>query len=482
MSQEIIGIIFQSSPYLLALLLGLLIPVIAVIAANTAGRWRDSSKIAVILGTLVLGNAISVGLTGRIIYTQEELAINPLVGAALETVLSSWAGRVTHAIVLFVSVGEIFRWVTGARSMAAPAKQVWFAFAAFYIASYWVGVIFATSRDIQLSWIYAPIAFTALAILAPSGCNREAMVKIQWVLLAVLTASLLAALVVPDMVVERGYKSWIPGFTYRLAGFSDHANSLGIIAALAVVMELSPFVKKRPNLIFLCIAVIALIFTQSKTAWMVAMVGIALVRYSDINSGIQSKVPGNAALAMIAGTLFVAVIAIIPIWLSINSGSLERFLSYEKVFTFTGRTTIWQMSWEEFLANPLFGYGPAIWDLQYRYQKNFMAAGQAHNQLFQTMGQAGLLGLFTLFWYLYLLGRNCGRLWQSTSGLALIIFISLLIRCFGESPMRLSGLFGMDAFVHLLAFTFAAAAAAVPLAKKQTALRAQRVMGWKNQV
>jgi len=460
---QLLSYVFQGAPYLVALVLGLMVPVAIVTSGLLAEKWSDSSKIAVILGVLILGNALSVLLSGRAIYSQEEMALNPMLLAQdPEQGRGVWAGRLTSATILFVSLGEIFRWVTGRRKMPAVAKQLWLAFLAFYIASYWVGVAFATSRDIQLSWVYAPIAFAALALLSQTGLNKDALTKLEWVLVGILAASLLGAALLPGMTVERGYKSWIPGFNFRLYGFSDHANSLGIIAALAVILQLSPFVRKKPNFLFLGISLVALIFTQSKTAWVVAFVGVVLVRFEDLRGQSRNATPGHLSMFMVAAGSLLTALALIGLMLSINYGLLERLLNFQDAVTFTGRTRIWEISWNEFLKNPLFGYGPALWDLNYRYQNNFMAAGQAHNQFFQTVGQAGLLGLLSLAWYVYLMGRNCALSWRHTSGLAGITFVSLLIRCFSESPMRLSGLSGMDAFVHLLAFTFAAALISLP--------------------
>ena len=465
MIQDFLAVIFQSVPFILALALGLLVPLIAVFAGVLAEKWSDSSKIAVILSALVIGNAISVMLTGRTLHSEQELLLNSQLGMDVEQGRAAWAGRLTAGTILFVSAGEILRWVTGKRSMTAVAKQLWWAFLAFYMASYWVGVVFATSREIQMSWVYAPVAFTALALMAPTG-YKEAMLKVEWVLLAVLGASLLGAVFVPDITVQRGYSSWLPGFSIRLYGFAEHANSLGIIAALAVIMELSPFVRKRVNPLYFAIAAVALLLTQSKTSYMVAVAGVAFVRFEDLRSRFDVKAPGKFISTLIAGSTFLIAAGLIVFLVFANTGKLDRFLSFSEAITFTGRTRIWQITWNDFMDNPIFGYGPAIWDLKYRYEHNFMAAGQAHNQVFQTLGQAGLIGLATLLWYVYLMGRNCLQSWRATSGLAAIAFLGLLIRCFSESPMRLSGLNGMDAFVHLLAFTFAASSVVVAAERK----------------
>jgi hypothetical protein len=230
---KILAAVFQGMPFLMAILVGMLVPILVVISGLLAEKWKDSSKVATILGILILGNAVSVLLSGRVLYSQEEMALNPLLALDLEQGRGVWAGRITNATILFVSLGEIFRWVTKRRKMPETAVPLLLAFLAFYIASYWVGVFFATAREIQLSWLYAPIAFTALALISKDGLNKEALTKLEWVLVLILGASLAGAILVPGMTLEPGYKSWVPGFSSRLYGFAEHANSLGIIAALA---------------------------------------------------------------------------------------------------------------------------------------------------------------------------------------------------------------------------------------------------------
>ena len=59
----------------------------------------------------------------------------------------------------------------------------------------------------------------------------------------------------------------------------------------------------------------------------------------------------------------------------------------------TGRTKIWFLAWEEFLASPWFGHGPSIWGDYYRFMIGIKTATSAHNQLLQSLSSAGILGL-----------------------------------------------------------------------------------------
>ena len=63
-------------------------------------------------------------------------------------------------------------------------------------------------------------------------------------------------------------------------GLSDHANALGVVAALALALEFSPQVRARPVwLLVLCHAAV-LLLTQSKTAFLATLIALTVVRWS----------------------------------------------------------------------------------------------------------------------------------------------------------------------------------------------------------
>lgn len=455
MIQDILGAIFFAAPFILAIAAAVAAVLGMVAAGAMSKHWSDSNKVAVIFGTLILGGAIAIAVSGRTILSQDELNMQPWLSAREADGASKWIGRFTNLIVILICVGEIWNWISGKRRIPVTAKSVWLALLAFYLSSYWVGVVFATSREIQLSWIYAPIAYTAFALIAGNGLNDEALKKVQLALVIVLAASLVGGLLVPGLTIERGYKSLVPGLNFRLHGLSDHANSLGVIAALSVLLEVSPFVRKRPNWLYLGIALLALILAQSKTSWVLAVLGVLLVRLETFGSGVPQRkrwtIPLIGSLVVVLGL----AILLIGFAIAVNLGALDALASRRDLTTFTGRTRIWEISWNEFVKSPIFGYGPAIWDIEYRIQHKILAAGQAHNQFFQTIGQAGGLGILTMLVYVGLLGRNCVRAWKSTLGLSVVLFVGLLVRCFSESPLRMAGLDGLGSLIHLMTFGFA---------------------------
>jgi O-antigen ligase len=333
---------------------------------------------------------------------------------------------------------------------------LWAAVMIYYLMTEVISGVLGNMRSFEIGMFYAPIVFTAVALLASSDIQKT-YIALRWILLVPLLGSLIAMVVAPHLVLETGYKGFIPGISFRLAGLTEHANSLGVIAAIALLLEFSKFVCKKPNVVFSLISFANLILAQSKTAWVIVIIGIVMINFNTYWKGdLQTRRQGNS-LAIVTGVLIFAAFAGLIFFL--KADSLQDLIASDRsgLTTFTGRTKIWEITWNEFLNNPLSGYGPSIWDLQFRFQHGMMHVGQAHSQYMQTIGQAGLLGAVALAFYIYLLVSRSYQGWNETNGFSFLMVLVLLIRGFSESPMRMSGILDFDGFTHLLAFLSVAA-------------------------
>jgi hypothetical protein len=127
--------------------------------------------------------------------------------------------------------------------------------------------------------------------------------------------------------------------------------------------------------------------------------------------------------------------------------------------TLTGRDQIWAIAWEEWHANTFFGYGPGLWDDDYRASIALPNATSAHNQFLDTLARSGSIGAAVLIVYACVLLVMSVRYARSTRGLSLALFITLAMRSISEVPLLLFG-YGPEFVVHLLLLVVLAAAAA----------------------
>lgn len=457
---ESLGAILSASPFFIALLLALAIPLFIIGLGLATKKLRLSTRLALILCAMVVGSTLNIALSGRVLHTEAEFALNPwLQYQDTPKIWGSLASQVCTAFVLALAGAEILRWATGQVRMQGRVQMVWLAALSYYFFSIVVSGVFGTFRNPRLNDLYGPVLITALALLAP-GCDRRAWRWLRNALVLPSVGSLVAMVVFPKLALLPDYASIIPGISQRLYGLTDHANSLGIVAAAALMIELSPMVRTRPSIIIAACHLAALVLAQSKTAWIAALICILFVRWSWIKSRIFEGDGWRAAVGIGIALSFLLAIGIMVIGFGISFDKLTQSLSDSGVYTFTGRTEIWRVTLEEFFKSPVYGYGPSLWDMQFRIERGMLGAGQAHNQFIQTLGQSGGLGALSMLIYIAVLMYVVFKAWEASQGLAFVLLVLILVRCFSESPLRMASIMGWDNWLHYTLFVAAAASAA----------------------
>jgi exopolysaccharide production protein ExoQ len=104
---------------------------------------------------------------------------------------------------------------------------------------------------------------------------------------------------------------------------------------------------------------------------------------------------------------------------------------------------IWDIALRGFEANPILGYGVTFLDDVYRTRfglSEYAAAGQAHDQFLQAIGQSGPVGVVALAILMTCLLMASVKRWSQTHGLSLALFVIIFLRCMTETPLRPTGL------------------------------------------
>lgn len=444
----------NSIPFILAALLGVAIPGLLLLIAHLARLWSDGNKLVLVMCTMVLTPALGAAVSGRVLSTEREVLLNP----ALATIdigagLSPWINRLGTLVLLGLCLAEVLRWLLGQRTMPAAARTTWLAAMAYYFVIFGLaGLAGDSMRFVSLNLLYVPILFTALALYANAVSSSNLRI-LSWTLRFVFVASLIGAVIAPTSFTNRDYASLIPGLNWRLVGLTDHANSLGALALVGLMLEMSKQVWRRPQWPFVALTLVVLAAAQSKTAW-VGTIAITLMSFLDPTQHRPHAGLTNTHKVCMRFCWLVAGIAM-------AYGVVSHFDALHaldaKFAGYTGRDRIWDVTMMEFERNPFLGYGPALWDMQYRMEQGMPYVGQSHNQFMQTLGQAGLIGIGTLAIYLGLI------FWRSLIGLRhglplpLLCVTIILIRCQMETPLQMNSVLSADALVHTITFLLVSA-------------------------
>ena len=274
----------------------------------------------------------------------------------------------------------------------------------------------------------------------------------QWSLFALTAGSLAAMAWSPTFVLHRPEAGIIPGIDWRLYGLTEHANTIGPVALVAVILESYRPAKRRVVRLSRWIAAgSVLVLAQSRTAWAAALLIGLLVAVP------LAMQPGHApaerpiAFRRASWTLLACIVTTIALVVAFAGyGVGEALQRKAELSTLNGRFLIWDITLRAWRDNPLFGYGAEIWGVERQFRFAMFHVGHAHNQLVQTLGESGLAGLALLVFYLGVLIRAAVQRFAQTQGLLLALLIVLLARCVTEAPMRAEGLLSWSTFLHVL--------------------------------
>ena len=175
------------------------------------------------------------------------------------------------------------------------------------------------------------------------------------------------------------------GEVARLGGYIMNPNELGMLSSLGaccIILDFSREKKKWLYVIFLLIDLYVMFLTGSRSSSIGFMLVCGLIALRSNNLKLK--------VAMLAGFIFLAPIAINEVILNEEKGGLDEVMSM------TGRLPFWKALLTEGLPQePLLGFGfQNIYYTKYFQGKNTYPASMTHNTFVQVLMSLGLVGAF----------------------------------------------------------------------------------------
>jgi O-antigen ligase len=221
----------------------------------------------------------------------------------------------------------------------------------------------------------------------------------------------------------------------RFAGVFPHPNALATFACAAFAVE---FIRPRTRFsnVFSALAVAGVVLSQSEGGY-VALAFVVLAIFAGRSPTLRGRKPAFVASSL---ALVVLVVAFGPSLIAADANG-------QRLATFSGRSAIWAYTMDSFSRNPLLGTGTYFLSDGDRAAGALGEnAGSAHNELLQTLGSAGLLGLAFLLALLVVVCRNAWASHQFDSWVRIAILLGLMINsCFEQTLTLGSGV--SDLFV-----------------------------------
>lgn len=436
-----------------------------------------------------LGMAGTVHLTSRRTHSYMHLIFYALLlTAALASLLSGrdfasasinisqQAAPERHPIMVFAQplislliltvTGEriVTHWLRRDKSAHAPSLLL----VTFLL--FWAGTVAAPAlmgAHPYLAHDYVYPLVMGIAALLVSGAERDlAFRAARNALVLFVAAGLLLVPFRTSLMLDTSYAQGLFPGVPRLAGLASHPVTLGLLSQLGLLCLMAfPYRHVWLNRLAWVIGLGSLFMAQSKTAWIafaLCSVCILAVRrgpawWRRVGDPLR---PESGILSVLMFMVAVATMVLIFMFADLGSRWDSFFDSAQgaQFASLSGRDLIWAIAYDEWQRNPIFGYGPTLWDENFRAVIGLPNATNAHNQFMDTLSRSGSVGALALTSYALVLLVLSLRYARASGGISLALFVSLMLRSVSEVPLSLFGI-GAEMITHILLLMTIAAAA-----------------------
>ncbi|MEO7885544.1 MAG: O-antigen ligase family protein [Polaromonas sp.] len=412
-----------------------------------------------ILGMVAMSNFLSGRDLSSSAMKFDEVAVvvrHPLVALAQPLV----------SLLLLTLAGEriITHWLQRDRTVQAPPVML-ITFIIFWAGTVAAPALLGLHPHVSHDYVY-PLLIGIAAVLATSIERDLAYRAARDALLLFMAAGLVLIPFKPALVLDLSYtQGLLPGVP-RLAGLAAHAVSLGMLAQLGLLCLLArPLQRIWLNRMAWGMGLLVLFLAQSKTAWISFTLCSACILAVRQGPAFMRRASDPVRPEFGIAALLGFMVAVTSITLVLMFGDIDaRMASFfdsaqgAQLASMTGRDQIWAIAYDEWQRNPVFGYGPTLWDASFRESIGMPNATHAHNQFMDTLSRSGTVGAAALVVYALVLLVLSVRYARATGGLSLALFVALALRSISEVPLLLFG-YGPELTTHILLLVTLAASA-----------------------
>jgi O-antigen ligase len=376
----------------------------------------------------------------------------------------AWIQRVVSVLLMLIAAEHVVSHLMSHRHLPSPTLAL--AFLAFWLGTVAFPAAFGAHPNLAHEYLYT-LAIGIAAVLAGPQDFGKAVVAARNSLFAFMAASVLMIALKPAMVLETTYAQGLLSGLPRFGGLAPHAVTMGMFAQIALLcLWCKPFRSRWLTALAWLLGGAVLLLAQSKNAWIAFFVIVLCLLAVRNGPQLWRRMgdPRQGALGVVVCLTVMATVLAVAAWFMVTDLAEETagFLATSEgaqLVTLTGRDRIWAIAMEEWRMSPVFGYGPEMWDLDFRASIGMPTATSGHNQFMDTLARSGSVGATALVLYAGVLLFLSLKYAKATGGFSLALFLALALRSISEVPLLLFG-YGTELFSHLLLIITLASAAA----------------------
>lgn|GEM_PF-6034819 len=291
-----------------------------------------------------------------------------------------------HSLLTLVLISSLFAFYWKPLIFDRSLWLIWLIFFYFLLSAFWAFEFKETVRMCRSLFFQIMVA-----VAITKGANLATIVsRLAYVGKGIIALNLIFAVGFSSLAFETGY--FEGSYEGAMRGIFSSKNTFGAIIAFAYSMFLLEFLYARGRdkiIIFgwILLSCIFLLLSMSATSWIAAICATALMMLASSPQFIASRQISRVTLILI----FFSTISLLALTIEPILKALGRDL------TFTGRTILWEFAWDNFLENPIFGYGlNSFWRKMLHFdlleQNGLWNIGQAHNGFVDALLAGGVIG------------------------------------------------------------------------------------------
>ncbi|NFS12408.1 O-antigen ligase family protein [Clostridium botulinum] len=224
-------------------------------------------------------------------------------------------------------------------------------------------------------------------------------------------------------------------------GVYSHKNILARNMIISIIIFINSISVKKcmlKKIFYLCFTILSItliVLSKSTTGLIYAITFVALYIIITKKKKVTTIIEKAIYIVVLLFNMFV-------IWISnpINTNRLAGYKIFNKDFSFTGRTGIWNFAIDYIKSRPLNGYGYCAFWQNYNIQNNFYGLygfnpPHAHNGYLDCILNAGIILLISLLFIIIKIIKNSNNTIYERSTFLIMIFV-LLINLTEESFLQ----------------------------------------------
>lgn len=383
-----------------------------------AKKNKEPSLFYITLYLFLFAAALQVLFSDRDFFAYDEF----IQSTGLNYVVIEWVVRLSSFLIMLASAERGIAWLLNGK-LNKHTLTLTIVLLLCWLFNCILPYLVLANYPLRPTYLYT-IIFALGLLYASSDLKDSLLKKMKNTVFLFCLFSLLLIFFVPHKVMDTSYyQGYIPGLP-RLFGLAPHATQMATCGAILLFLcYLFPYENRKVHFLSISLAIIVIVFSQSKSILLGTLVGGGILfLYQE-----ESKRKPRFFKFFLFTVFCVSTFLFLSMFFNLENEAYRAFSPKQlyNITSLTGRDIIWDLALQEFYKSPILGYGGDLFSPEYREIVGYKNATHGHNLFIDALGRAGILGFLSYTILFLLLIFYSFKYSVATKGLSVALFTIL---------------------------------------------------------